>query len=129
MFHALVLEVFGQIPRNIGRAIVAEQARFVQNPGTVAALCGKGDVERVGDILGPHVAAEFPADDVAGVVVEDRGQVKPAPADDFQVGKISLPHLVWRCGFVFELIRGLDDNIGRAGDQVMGFEQAIDRSL
>ena len=37
MFHALVLEVFGQIPRNVGRAIVAEQARFVQNPGTVAA--------------------------------------------------------------------------------------------
>ena len=37
MFHALVLEVFGQIPRNVGRAIVAEQARFVQNPGAVAA--------------------------------------------------------------------------------------------
>ena len=37
MFHALVLEVFGQIPRNVGRAIVAEQARFVQNLGTVAA--------------------------------------------------------------------------------------------
>jgi hypothetical protein len=37
MFHALVLEVFGQIPRNIGRAIVTQQARFVQNPGAVAA--------------------------------------------------------------------------------------------
>lgn len=37
MFHALVLEVFGQIARNIGRAVVAEQARFVQNFGAVAA--------------------------------------------------------------------------------------------
>jgi hypothetical protein len=37
MLHALVLKIFGQIPRNIGRAIVAEQARFVQNLGAVAA--------------------------------------------------------------------------------------------
>ena len=80
-------------------------------------------------ILSPHVAAEFPADDVVGVVVEDRGQVKPAPADDFQLGKITLPHLVWCRRLVLEFIRSFDDDVGGAGDEVVGFEQAIDGSL
>ena len=90
---------------------------------------GLGDVERVGNILSPHVAAEFPADDVARVVVQDRGQVKPAPADDLEIGKIRLPHLVWRCGFVLKLVRSLDNDVSWAGDEIVGFEQAIDRSL
>ena len=37
VFHGLVFEIFGQITRDVGRAIVAEQARFVQNLCTVAA--------------------------------------------------------------------------------------------
>ena len=37
MFHALVRKIFGQIASDIGRAIVAEQARFVHNLRTVAA--------------------------------------------------------------------------------------------
>ena len=83
----------------------------------------------VGDVLGPHGAAEFPADDVAGLVVEDRGQVKPAPADDLEIGKIGLPHLVWCGGIVLELIRSLDGDIGGVGDQVARLQQAEDRSL
>lgn len=35
-----------------------------------------------------------PGDDVARVIVEDRGQVYPAPADDHEVGEVDLPHLV-----------------------------------
>ena len=31
VFHALVLKIFGQITSDVRRAIVAEQARFVQN--------------------------------------------------------------------------------------------------
>ena len=37
MFHTLVRKIFGQIASDIGRAIVAEQARFVHNLGAVAA--------------------------------------------------------------------------------------------
>jgi len=34
-------------------------------------------------------------------------------------------HLVRGGGFVLELISGLDDDEGGAGDEVVGFEQAI----
>ena len=37
VFHALVLKILGQIRSDIGRAIVTEQARLVQNLGAVAA--------------------------------------------------------------------------------------------
>jgi len=37
MFHAFVFEVFGQILGDVRRAIIAELARFVPNPGAVAA--------------------------------------------------------------------------------------------
>jgi hypothetical protein len=61
-----------------------------------------------------HVGAELPGDDVAAVVVEDRGEVEPAPADDLQVGEIGLPKLVPGG----ELIGGLYHHEGRTGDQV-----------
>ena len=35
--HTLVLEPFGQLAGDIGRAIVAEQARLMNNIGTIAA--------------------------------------------------------------------------------------------
>ena len=37
--------------------------------------------------------------------------------------------LIDGCGVVLELIRSLDDDEGRTGDQVMGFEQAVDGRL
>lgn len=37
VLHAFVFEVFRQIGSDIGRAIVAEQTRFVENRGAVAA--------------------------------------------------------------------------------------------
>ena len=46
--------------------------------------------------------------------------VVPAQADDLQVGKIGLPHLVWRRGFDFERISRFYDDVSRAGDEVMG---------
>lgn len=42
-------------------------------------------VSAVGDILGTHGAAELPADDVAGIIVQDCRQVKPAPPNNLQV--------------------------------------------
>jgi hypothetical protein len=37
VFHALVLKILGQIASDVRRAIVAEQARFVQYSGPVAS--------------------------------------------------------------------------------------------
>lgn len=46
--------------------------------------------------------------------------------DDLEVGKIGLPHLVWRRGLVLELFRRLDDSVRWTRDQIVGLEQAID---
>jgi hypothetical protein len=52
-----------------------------------------GDLERVEDGLGTHVAGELPADDHAAVAVEDEGEIAEAvPGPD--VGQIGDPLLV-----------------------------------
>src|SRR4029077_2877657 len=53
-----------------------------------------------GGILGPHVGAPLPGDDVAGEIVEQVRQVEPAPADHLEVGEIGLPELVGCGGLV-----------------------------
>ncbi len=54
--------------------------------------------------------------DVAAVIVQHRAEIEPAPADDFEIGKVGLPQLIDVRGFVFELIGCFDDNKGGAGD-------------
>ena len=60
--------------------------------------------------------AKLPRDDVAAVIIKDRAEREPPPADDLQIGEVSLPKLIDRRGFVFELARGLDHDKGWAGD-------------
>ena len=45
------------------------------------------------------------------------------------MGKVGLPELVRRRCLVLEFVGRLDDDEGWAGDQVVGLEQAVDRSL
>ena len=97
--------------------------------GAVAAGCRERQLQRVGDVVGPHGRAQLPGDDVAREVVEDGRQIEPAPADDLEVGEVGLPELVRRRGLVLELVGRLDDDEGRAGDQVVGLEQPIDRGF
>ena len=51
------------------------------------------------------------------VVIEDGGEVVPAPADDLEIGEIGLPELIGRSRLVLELVGGLDDDEGWAADQ------------
>ena len=77
----------------------------------------------------PHVGAKLPRDDVAAVIIKDRAEIEPSPADDLQIGEVGLPELVDGGGFVFELARSLDHDEGWTGDQVMCFQDPIRRSL
>jgi hypothetical protein len=79
----------------------------------------KRQIERGGDVVSAHRGAELPGDDEAGEVVEHGREIIPAPAGDLQVGEVGLPELVGRRRLVLELGRRLDDDVGRAGDQVM----------
>ena len=80
---------------------------------------------RVCYVLGPHVGAKLPGDDVAAVVIQDRVQIIPAPANDLEVGEVGLPHLVDGCVFVVELLRRFDGDIIRGRDQISSPENAI----
>ena len=126
VLHASALELFGQILGNVGQSIITEKAGIVQNLGTLAAGRGEGDVEDIGHIFSPHVAAELPADDVSRIVIENGREIELTPANDLQIGEVCLPHLVRRRRFVLELIGRLDDDIGWAGHEVVGLERAID---
>jgi hypothetical protein len=45
----------------------------------------KSQVRRVGHVLGPHVGAELPRDAVTAVIIQDGRQIKPTPAQNFEV--------------------------------------------
>ena len=126
MIHTLILKIFGQIGRDVGRAIVAEQPGLLHDRGPIAARGLQRQFQRVGHIRGLHRGAEFPGDDVSAVVVEDGREIKPAPADDLQVGEVGLPELVRSDCLVPELIGRADYHVGRGRDQVLGAENAID---
>ena len=56
-------------------------------------------------------------------------QAKAAPANDFEVGKVRLPHLVWTHGLGVELARCLHHHVCWAGNKVMGLQQSVNRGL
>ena len=100
--HAVVRDPVGQFTCDVRRAIVAEQPWLVQHSGAVTARCLESQFQGVSDILGPHGRAELPCDDIAREVVKHRRQIYPSPADDLEVGKVGLPHLVGIRGFGVE---------------------------
>jgi hypothetical protein len=53
------------------------------------------------------------------------GQVIPAPANDLEIGKVGLPQLVDGGRLILELASGFHDDEGRAGNQVMRFQQML----
>src|SRR3546814_19268147 len=63
------------------------QLRLVDHPGRRASGSFEGQLQRVGDIPGPHGGTQLPKDDITGEVVEHGRQVHQAPADDLEVGE------------------------------------------
>jgi len=125
VIHAFVLKIVCEIGCHIGRAVVAKQPGLIHDLGLIAARGFQRQIQRVSDILGFHRCAKLPSNDVAAVVIKDCGQVEPAPADDLQVGKVSLPEFVRPGSLVAELIGRADHHMGRRRDQVFGLEKAI----
>ena len=54
----------------------------------------QGKLQRVGDITGLHVGTQLPGNDIAGIIIMDSTEIEPAPANDLQIGKVSLPLLI-----------------------------------
>ena len=129
VLHPFAGEPVGKLAGDVARPIVRQQPRPVAYAHLAAARRGEGEFERVGDIARRHGGAELPGDDVAGEVVEHGREIEPAPPDHLQVGEVGLPELVRRSGLGVELVGRLDHDEGRAGDEVVRLEQAVDRGL
>ena len=125
----LSLQPFSQIARDVTGTVVAEQTRLVDDVNLVAAGCLQAQIQRVCHVLSPHVGAQLPSDDVAAVIVQNRAEIEPAPAQYLDVGEVGLPKLIDRSRFVFELVGCFDDDEGRTGDQIMCFQDRDTRSL
>ena len=108
VLHAFAVQPLSKFTRDVAGSVVAEQTRLVDDVNLITTGRLQSEVKRVGHVLCPHVGPEFPRDDVAAVVVEDRAEIEPPPADDLQIGEVGLPKLIDRGGFVFELVRSLD---------------------
>jgi len=72
-----------------------------------------------------HHDGQPPTDDVTRVIIQNRRQEIPAPANDAEVGKIRLPQLMYPRGRMLELIRGCKHGKLRTRDQIMGLENAV----
>ena len=122
VIHLPIAQPFGQVARDVAGSIVAEQTWLVTHNCLVATRSGQCQLNRVGHIGRPHVCAKLPGHDVAAVIVQDRAEIIPTPADDLEVGEVCLPHLVDGLGFVVELISGFDHYMLRLGDQISGLQ-------
>ena len=129
MLHALSVEPFCQIGRNVRRSVVRQQSRPMDGRRPIEPGCRRRQVERRDDVVRLHRRAELPGDDVPREVVEDRRVVEPAPAGDLEVSEVGLPELVGRRGLVFELLGSLHDDESRGGDEIVSLQEPIDRSL
>ena len=110
---------------DVGRAVVTQQPRPVCDLHSVETRGFECEGQCVRDIADLYRGAELPGNDVAGEVIKDCGQVEPTPAGNLQVGEVGLPELVRSCRLVLELVCSLHNDECRAGDEVVGLEDAI----
>ena len=60
--HALGFDIFRQLARDVAGTIIRQQAWPVMYMCLIAARCRQRQVQRIGDVLSAHRAAELPGD-------------------------------------------------------------------
>jgi len=125
MAHFVVVQPFGQITRDVARPIVTQKPWHVPYNRVIAARGCQSQLNRIRHVFSPHVGAKLPSNDIATVIIEDRAEVIPTPANDLEVGKVGLPHLVYGNGFIFELGGSFDHHMGWCSDQISDLQNAV----
>ena len=91
MAHTVILHPCGQVMGDVRSAIVGKQTGFVSDLGVMTARGLQGKLQCLRHIIGCHRGAQFPSYDVTREVIQDGRQIKPAPANDLEIGEIGLP--------------------------------------
>ena len=123
VLDVLLVQPIGKIARDIRRAVVRQEPWPVNHGHLIEPGRRQCQVERGGHILRFHRRAELPGDDEAREVVEHGGEIVPAPARDLEIGEVGLPELVRHRGLVLEFLGRFDDDVGRASDEIVRFQQ------
>ena len=126
MCDAAFLEVSLEFAREVAGTVVTQEPRPMPDPDLIDSCGGQSMIQDLFHIAGVHGGEELPGDDVAGEGVEHGGQVAPAPADDLEVGEVGLPELMHPASGIFEAVIGLNQDVGRTGNQVVGLEDPVD---
>jgi hypothetical protein len=79
MRHALAFQIVGQISRDIARTVVRQQTGTMNDLCLIEPCLFQRLVQRVLNVLCGHAGAEFPSDDLATVVIQDRAEIEPTP--------------------------------------------------
>lgn len=87
--------------------------------GMIAIGCSQRHIQRVGDILGAHISAQPPSNDIAREVVDHDGKIQPTQAIDLEVGEVCLLHLVGTDGLGVEVFGSLHHQLSWAGNEIM----------
>src|SRR3546814_9514742 len=80
----LILFFFFSSRRRHTRCALVTGVQTCALPISVTAGSRQGEVQRFGYILGTHVGAQLPGNDIAREVVEHGREVHPAPPDDLE---------------------------------------------
>ena len=94
MRHAVLREPGPELGGEVGRPVVAQQARSMLDADALEAGTAQGDRQSVRDIGRGHGRTQLPGQDVAREVIQHGRQIEPAPTDYPEVGKIGLPELI-----------------------------------
>ncbi len=91
----------------------------------VQARGGKRHKQGILDIRGRHRGREFPGQDVAREVIQDRGEIVPTPALDLEVGEVCLPEFMDAFGGMLVLFCCAHHPERRTFHQVKALQDAI----
>ena len=127
--QAMFIQPGGESSRQVGWSVIAKQPWTLLHSGGIETGGVARQVRGLSDVGSCYRRTGSPSRDVAREVIEHGRQIEPAPADDQQVGEISLPQLVYPCGRVTEVVGGLEQNEGRAGDEASRLQQSLDRNF
>src|SRR5690554_6252341 len=89
----------------------------------------QSEQQRLLDVGGGHGRAQAPGEDVARKVVQHGAQIVPAPAHHLELREVRLPQLIDPLGRMLKSVTRLDQLKGRAGDQVVALENAVNAGV
>lgn len=104
MLHIVFVQPVGKLWWYVRRPIITEKVWPVLQLHIIKACSLQSNLKGIWCIFWGHDRAKIPTDNIVGIVIQYRWQVKPTPADYFKIGKVCLSKLVHCRCWVLEFV-------------------------